>query len=165
MDPDHDVLTDRYRSNSIFGREVTLMDSMCKVIHEGVLDRYPNLNLVYDHTGGNIASNLGRIEYQLDTDRWPGDHQHIKGWEEFRAQLEERIYLKLSGYYGYHAPLRATLEEFPASKVLFGTDFPMEVRTADELAMCVETVDDLTGGTDARRIFSENVADLLVNFD
>ena len=161
LSPDHDVLGGPYRSDEIFGREVTLMDSLCKVVHEGVLDRYPDLDLVYDHTGGNIASNLGRIEYQLDADRWPGDFQHLKDWDDFREQLEERIYLKMSGYYGYHAPLRATLEEFPAGNVLFGTDFPFEVRTSEELAECVETVDDLTSRADGRRILAENCRELL----
>jgi predicted TIM-barrel fold metal-dependent hydrolase len=165
LHPVHDVLGDRYKSNAIFGREVTLLDSVYKVIHAGVLDRYPNLHLVYDHFGGNLAANLGRIEYQLDADRWPGDQDDLEDWESFRAQLEERISLKMSGYYGYHAPLRATLEEFPSSKVLFGTDFPFEVRTADELAECIETVDDLASEADARRIFSGNVRDLLVHPD
>lgn len=165
MDPEHDVLGDRYRGNSIFGREVTLMDSLCKVVHEGVLDRYPGLNLVYDHIGGNLASNFGRLEYQLDTDRWPGDHEHVKDWSEFRAQVEERIYLKLSGYFGYHAPVRAALEEFPSSSILFGTDFPMEVRDAEELRRCLRSVDDLTSQADARNVFSANARDLLVNLD
>ncbi|WP_306060775.1 amidohydrolase family protein [Natronococcus wangiae] len=165
LDPDHNVLGDEYRNNAIFGREVTLMGSLTKVVHEGVLDRYPNLDLVYDHTGGNVASNLGRLEAHFQTERWPGDHEHVKEWAAFRTQLEERVYIRMSGYHGYQAPLRATLEEFPSSQVLFGTDFPLEVRTAEELADAVRSVDDLASETDARKIFSKNARELLVNVD
>jgi predicted TIM-barrel fold metal-dependent hydrolase len=104
---------------------------------------------------------LGRLEYQYRTDRWPGEFPTLKPWDEFRAQLEDRIALKLAGYFSARAPLRATLEEFPASKVLFGTDFPFEPRTRAELREAVDRVDDLTGLGDARRILAGNARDLV----
>ncbi|MFB6131637.1 MAG: amidohydrolase family protein [Salinigranum sp.] len=165
LHPDIEILDDDYRLNAIFGREVSLWASVCKVVHDGVLDRHPDLNLVYDHIGGNIASLMGRMHYQYETERWPGDDSKMKSWDEFRSQLEERIYLKMAGHHAYQAPLRATLEEFPASQVLFATDFPFEPRSVAELEANVETVEDLTSRADARRIFSENARELLVNLD
>lgn len=157
-----DVLDDTYRLNAIFGREVALSESIFKVIHDGVLDRYPDLNLVYHHLGGNIASMLGRIHLQLDDGRWPGQEQ-VKDYSEFKTRLEERVYLDTSGFFGYSAPVRVTLEELPSSQLLFGTDAPYEPRTAAEGRQFVQTITDVTSTVDSKRILAGNALDLLVN--
>lgn len=156
-----EVLDDTYLLNATFGREAALSESLCKIIHEGVLDRYPNLNLVYHHLGGNIASMLGRIHLQLDDGRWPGQ-DNVKPFSEFKAQLQNRIFVDTSGFFGYEQPLRATLEEIPTSQILFGTDYPFEPRTSEEVAMFTETIDTVTGEY-AEQILETNVERLLIN--
>lgn len=155
---------DAYRHNAIYGREFALIDSISKVIHEGVLDRFPGVNFVYHHLGGNIASMLGRARLQLD-DRWPGrpTQRDLKLYPEFKHQLQDRIYVDTSGFFGAHAPFRATLEEFPVSRILFGTDAPYEPRTPAELAEMVETVEDFTAESDSARILGENALDVMIN--
>jgi len=74
----------------------------------GILDDYPDLDLVFHHLGGNIASMMGCAHLHLDIGRWLGQ-EHVKPFEEFRTQLEERIYLDSAGFFGYHAPVRTTL--------------------------------------------------------
>lgn len=157
-----EVLDDTWRLNAIFGREVALAESICKVIHEGVLERYPNLHLVYHHNGGNIASMLGRIHLQLREGYWPG-LEAVLPYDAFRRQLEERIYLDSAGYYGYHSPFQATLEEFPSSQLLFATDFPYETRVPEEFQKIVTSIRDISSGPDSRRILGGNALDLLVN--
>lgn len=166
----HPNALDSHRLNNVFGREVTLAASICKVIHEGVLDRFPELNLVYHHSGGNIASMMGRLWVQLDEGRWPDgdtrvydDNDHLEWFPSFKETLEERIYLDTSGYGGYPAPLRAALEEFPASNIVLGSDGPVETRTSSELVEMVEMVADLTPATETRQILGETAFDLLVN--
>lgn len=151
-----------YRFNAIFGREKELSQSICRVIHSGLLDQYPNLNLVYHHLGGNIASMLGRVHLHVDTDRWPGQ-ETMKSYTEFKTQLEERIYVDTAGFFGYHAPIRTTLEEFPSSQVLFGTDYPWEPRDENELGSFVEAITESSTRTDAARILGGNALELLVN--
>jgi predicted TIM-barrel fold metal-dependent hydrolase len=155
-----DVLDDTYRLNAIFGREAALSESIFKVIHDGVLDRYPDLNLVYHHLGGNIASMLGRVHLQLDDGRWP-EQEHVKDYTEFKAQLEERVYLDTSGFFGYSTPLRTAFEEIPSTQLLFGTDAPYEPRSTDEGRQFVTTVEDAMSGFDSRRVLAENAIDLL----
>lgn len=157
---------DSYRHNAIYGREFAQIDSISKVVHEGVLDRYPDLNLVYHHMGGNIASMLGRARLQL-LGRWPGrpDERELKRYPEFKYQLQDRIYVDTSGFFGAHAPLRATLEAFPTDKVLFGTDAPYEPRTPEELGELVGVVEQFTAESDAARILGGNALDVLVNVD
>lgn len=150
-----------YQLNSIFGREMALAESMCKVVHEDVLERYPGLKLVYHHLGGNLASLLGRVHLRLDEGRWPRQ-EHIKGYDEFKDGLEQ-LYVDTSGFFGYRAPLRTTLEEFPSSQVLFGTDAPYEPRTTEELSQFVTVVEEVSSNADTVRILRDNARKLLIN--
>lgn len=161
---DVDVLTDQYRQNAIFGREAALSNSIFKLVHQGILEERSDLTLVFHHLGGNIASMLGRAHLHLDIGRWP-QQEHVKPFDEFKRVLEERVYLDSAGFWGYHAPLRTTLEEFPSSQVLFGTDAPYEPRSADELHDHAAAVADVASATDADAVLGENALDLLVNVD
>lgn len=155
-----DALNDRYRLNAIFGREAALSESIFKVIHDGVFDSYPDLGLVYHHLGGNIASMLGRAHLQLDEGRWPGQ-EHVKTFDDFKTQLEERVYLDTSGFFGYSAPVRVALEELPSSQLVFGTDAPYEPRSTAEGRRFVETIEEVTSNADSRRILADNALELL----
>lgn len=155
-----DALDDKYRLNAIFGREAALSESLFKVIHDGILDRYPDLNLVYHHLGGNIASMLGRVHLQLDDGRWPGQ-EHVTDYPEFKTQLEKRVYLDTSGFFGYTAPVRIALEELPASQLLFGTDAPYEPRSVAEGKQFVRAIEDVTSNVDSGKILADNAIELL----
>lgn len=149
------------RLNAVFGREVALAESICKVIHHGVFDRYPDLVLVFHHLGGNIASMLGRLHLQYDRARWPGSRSG-KSWEDFHEHLTGHVYVDTSGFFGYEAPLRSALEVFPPSQLLFGSDFPFEPRDAEELANLAATVENLAG-TSADDVLARNAERVLVN--
>jgi predicted TIM-barrel fold metal-dependent hydrolase len=157
-----EALDDTYLLNAIFGREAALTESLSKVIHEGVLDSYTDLNLVFHHFGGNIASMLGRVHLQLDEGRWPGQGS-VVSYDSFKRYLENRIYLDTSGFFRYEQPLRATFEELPTSQVVFGTDYPFEPRNEAELTELVGTVERTASRTDAERVLSGNALDLLVD--
>lgn len=159
-----DVLSDKYRLNAIFGREAALSESIFKLVHQDILDDRSDLNLVFHHLGGNIASMLGRAHLHLDIGRWPNQDE-VKPFHEFKRILEERVYLDTSGFWGYHAPFRTTLEEFPSSQILFGTDAPYEVRSAGELHDHAKSVAENASKTDADSILGGNTLDLLVNVD
>jgi predicted TIM-barrel fold metal-dependent hydrolase len=157
-------LDDTYRLNAIFGREAALSKTICDLIHGDVLDSYPNLTPVVHHLGGNIASMMGRVHLHNDIGRWPG-MDNMKSFAEFKRQLEDRVYVDTAGFFGYHAPVRATLEEFPASNIIFGTDSPYEPRTSEELKRFVEVVSDLTSEADTDAILGQNALDMLVNVE
>jgi predicted TIM-barrel fold metal-dependent hydrolase len=157
-----DALDDEWHLNAIFGREVAVCESLFKVVHGGVLDRHPDLNLVFHHLGGNIASMLGRIRGDLREGRRPGT-DGLKPYDAFREQLAERVYVDTSGFYGDPAAFRATLEAFSASNLLFATDFPYETRTAADFDAIVSTVRDLCSPAEARAVLGGNAQSLLVN--
>ncbi|MDJ1433831.1 amidohydrolase family protein [Halostagnicola sp. A-GB9-2] len=155
-----DALDETYRLNAIFGREVALCESLCKVIHDGVLERYPNLTLVYHHLGGNVASMLGRVHVQLDPGRWPNQEATV-GFDEFEQTLADRIHIDTCGFFGYAAPIRAALEVFPPSQILFATDAPYEPRSPNEVRTMATTVEEVTPESASHRILGENALDLL----
>lgn len=155
-----DVLDDDYFLDRIFGREAALAASIAEVIHRGILDRYGDLNLVFHHLGGNVAGMMGRVHLQLDDGRWPGQEK-LKPWRAFKRQLEERVYVDTSGFFGYHSTLRTTLEEFPASQVLFGTDYPFEPRSTTELGEFVDAVEAVAPDRGAERVRGGNALALL----
>lgn len=153
-----------YRFNATFGRERAQQESISRVIHEEVYDRYPDLRIVWHHLGGNIAAMLGRVHLHTDPGRWPNQGP-MKSSGAFKTDLEERVYVDTAGFYGYSAPLRCTLEEIPASQVLFGTDYPWEPRSSDETRRFVAAVCETTNRRDAERILGQNALDVLVNTD
>lgn len=152
----------QYRLNAIYGREHAQQRSISTVIHAGLYDRYDDLQIVWHHFGGNIAAMLGRAHLQIDPGRWP-DQDDMKSFAEFKAELEERVLVDSSGFFGYTAPIRIALEEFPASQILFGTDYPWEPRDGEELGWLADAVLESASGPDARRILGENALDVMVN--
>ncbi len=156
------ALDDDYLLNATFGREAALAASIFHVIHKGVLDSYPGLRLVYHHLGGNIAAMMGRIRLQLDEGRWPSQ-DCVKTTEEFEAQLRERIYVDTAGFFGDRTALKAALDLFSASNILFGTDYPYEPRSARELSELVTAVRDVTTTNQEAAVLEKSARALLVN--
>lgn len=153
---------DSLQENAIWGREVGIAANIAAVIHEGVLDRYPDLHLVFHHLGGNIASMAGRIHLRLEKGQWPG-LDDVKSYDEFTRQLADRVYLDISGYYGYPDPIETALDALSASQLLYATDFPYETRDPETFGKIVEAVDAVAEGEAADRILGGNALDLLVN--
>ncbi|MDX1747559.1 MAG: amidohydrolase family protein, partial [Halobacteriales archaeon] len=150
------------RFNATFGRERALQESIAAVIHRGVYDRHPDVKMVWHHLGGNIAAMIGRIHLHLDEGRWPLQ-EDLKPFDEFKRQLEEFVYVDTSGFFGYSAPIRIALEEFPSTQILYATDYPGEPRGADELAAFIDAITGSANLNDAERILGANALELMVN--
>ena len=157
-----DHLKNEYRLNAILGRELALIETICEFIHKGIYDQFKNLNLVYHHLGGNIASMLGRLALHFDLGRWPNQSK-LKSYGSFKDQLRERVYIDTAGFLGFQPPLTATLNEFPASQILFGSDSPYEPRSVSEMNKLVDTIRSNTSKTNQHNILGQNTLDLLVN--
>jgi predicted TIM-barrel fold metal-dependent hydrolase len=158
-----DALDDSYLMNAIFGREAALCESVCKVILAGVLEDHPGLDLVYHHTGGNVASMLGRVDLHLRPDWWPG-MDHMPSREAFDRGLK-RIYVDTAGFAAYPEPVAAALEQFPSSNVLLGTDCPFEARSGEDVAAFAATVEDVAGPDAVDGVLGGNALDLLLNVE
>jgi len=155
------VLDDSYRLNAIFGRELALMNSISTVIHGELFDSYPALKLVYHHFGGNIASMIGRIQLQLDSERWASGGTH-KEFDAFSETLAEHIYVDTSGFFGHETPLQAALSEMPPEHILFGSDYPYEPRTPAEMTALIRAVTKDTTAAASEQILGDNARRILL---
>lgn len=155
------VLDDDYLLNSVFGREVALCETVWRMIHDGFLDRFPDFTPVVHHTGGNIATMLGRIRVKMAGDP-PG---HLKSVEEFEAQLSDRVYLDTSGFGGDPAVLGPAIDVFSASNVMLGSDYPYEARTGEDFRAIIEGIEAVAEPGEVGRILGGNALDILVNLD
>jgi predicted TIM-barrel fold metal-dependent hydrolase len=100
----------------------------------------------------------------MDKGRWPGQ-ESIKPYEAFKAQLEERVYVDTSGFWGYTTPMQAAHAELPSSQLLFGTDAPYEPRTEDELSRHATVVMNVASERDAAAILGGNALELMINVE
>jgi len=156
-----DAFADGYLLNATFGREAALCESICKTIYISIPEKYPDMNLVYHHTGGNIASMLGRIELHLRSDWWPGQ-ENLPSLSKFRTMLN-RIHVDTAGFMAYRAPMEAALEIFPPENVVLGTDWPFEARSVEDMEKFLTVARDLTSEPDTTRVLGGNTKSLLTN--
>ena len=112
------------------GREFQLVLAVIRLINGGVLDDFPELNFVISHLGGGIAALLGRIEPYQDRAFW-GTAEHPRHGklpkEPFRNYLS-RLYYDTGGIFGNINPVKCALLEINPENIIFGTDYPQEIR-------------------------------------
>ena len=117
------------------GREFDLVLAVVRLISGGVLDEFPALRFVISHLGGGIAALMGRIHNYQDKVFWgvAADPRHGKTPKHPYAYYLERLYFDTGGFFGSLNAVRAALLEIPARQILFGTDYPQEIREGKKI--------------------------------
>ncbi len=112
------------------GREFDMVLAVIRLVSGGVLDEFPNLPFVISHLGGGIAALMGRIHNYQDKVFWgvASDPRHGKTPKHPYAHYLERLYFDTGGFFGSLNAIKAALLEIPARQLLFGTDYPQEIR-------------------------------------
>lgn len=116
------------------GREFSLVTALMRLTLGGVVDRHPRLRIVMAHFGGEIAPLVERIVHYQDKPQWGLSHDPVHGKTSkrpFRYYLG-RIYFDTAGFYGNPDALKVALLEIPKDRIVFGTDYPQEIRTPDQ---------------------------------
>ncbi len=144
------------------GREFELVTAVLRLICGGVLDEFPRLKIIMSHFGGGITSLVGRIRDYQDKEFWGLLDDPIHGKKpkhDFDSYLS-RLYFDTGGHFGEMTAVKAALLNIPASNILFGTDYPQEIRGQDKVKAFVEAlkalelpqeqVDAILGGNAAR---------------
>lgn len=146
------------------GREFGLALAVVRLINGGILDRFPGLRVSFSHLGGGVAALLGRIRLYQDKAFWgtAGDARHGRLPQQPFDYYFRRLYFDTGGYGGETRALRAALLEMTPAQVLFGSDYPQEIRDPDRLAAYVQDVLSLhLPASDTRAILGTNAAALL----
>ena len=127
------------------GREFQLVLAVIRLINGGVLDEFPELNFIISHLGGGIAALMSRIESYQDRVFW-GTAEHPRHGklpkEPFRNYLS-RLYFDTGGIFGDINPIKCALLEIKAENILFGTDYPQEIREGMAIKNFVKKIRDL----------------------
>ncbi len=159
---DHGAQFDAFDLARSVGREFSLVQAVIRLINGGALDRFPDLVVQIAHLGGGIASVLGRIRSYQDKDFWgtKGNARHgclpERGFDDY---LLDRLIFDTAGFCGDVRSVKTSLVELPASRIVFASDYPQEIRTRDKVKKFVDDIRAL--GADGEAILDRNTGLLL----
>ncbi|MFB7085212.1 amidohydrolase family protein [Streptomyces sp. NPDC056296] len=86
------------------------------LVHSGVFDRYPDLQIILGHWGEMIPFYLDRVDEAL-----PQRATRLE--RSFSEYFRENVYIAPSGLFG-QAQLQFCLETVPLERILFAVDYP-----------------------------------------
>jgi predicted TIM-barrel fold metal-dependent hydrolase len=153
---------DGYDTARSVGREFSLVMATIRLINSGVFDRHPSLTLHMAHLGGGLAALLGRIRSYQDKEFWGtlGHPRHgTKPAHDFDHYLRHNFVFDTAGFCGAIGAVKAALVEIPASRIVFATDYPQEIRSREAVRDFVREIAAL--GRDGEQILAGNVPLLL----
>jgi len=146
---------DAYDTARAVGREFSLIMAAIRLINSGVFDRHPELTVHMAHLAGGIASMLARIRSFQDKEFWgTADNKRHggKGKKEFDYYIRHNLVFDTAGFAGGIGAVKAGLCEIPASRIVFATDYPQEIRKREVVRDFVLDIRAL--GADGERILS-----------
>lgn len=122
------------------GREFSLAMSTVRLINGGVLDRFEGLRVQMGHLSGGLAVSMERVRAMQDKERMGtvGHPDHgILPKHAFDHYLRERLWFDTAGVFGSMPAVRAAIEEFTPARIVFGTDYPLEILKVSDLSRFV----------------------------
>lgn len=146
------------------GREFGLILAVMRLVAGGVLDAFPELKICLSHCAGGALPLVGRLRGYLDRELLgtAGDpKQGTKADRPIEDYLRE-LYYDTGGFFGDLTAVRASLLVVPPSQILFGTDYPQEIRTGElkrEFVRAIRAMD--IAPSDREAILGGNAARLL----
>jgi predicted TIM-barrel fold metal-dependent hydrolase len=129
-------------------RPLETTQAIVRVMHS-VLPRFPELRFVMPHLGGATSSLKGRMMAFFETDDAdiPADmkgylktqaEQKRFGLTEYFEKLFQSLYFDTAGTGAWHPALAAAFNVTTTDRIMFGTDYPLECKTA---ANVIESLD------------------------
>lgn len=131
----------RYDLVRSVGREFSLTTAMLRMIIGGVFDRFPRLKVQFGHLAGNAAVHFGRVRGFLRREDWGMQGDPIHGavpQKPLEHYVRQNLWFDTAGIFGSIPAVRATLGEVPADRIVFGTDYPLEIRSDEALRTFVD---------------------------
>jgi predicted TIM-barrel fold metal-dependent hydrolase len=128
---------DRYDLYRCVGREHELVVATVRLVAGGVFDRVPGLQVVMSHLGGGIGAIIERIRGYQDKAHLglaPGSPHATVAAHPFDYYFDRNMFFDTGGVYGSVKAIRAALTEIRAERIVFGTDYPQEIRDAETMA-------------------------------
>ena len=114
-------LMNDYQLPVILTREFDLGLAVTRLIAGGIIERYPDLKLVFAHFGGGLAGYKERIARSSYRFKLP------RRFEEYF----DRLYFDMAGFEGSPVALRCALEAIRPEQMIFATDYPQNFNNSD----------------------------------
>ncbi len=150
----HELLM-QYRLNEAVGRPFDSTVTGARMIGSGVFDRYPRLQVLIVHMGGELSSILGRLDFT-----WHLNYKgvaHPPAGKPYKNQRPPSDYFKsniLVDCMGFNPiGLRAAVEMCGVDRVVFGSDYGAIPYGIKEHVQIVEDV--LPSPIDRQKVFWE----------
>lgn len=128
-------IMNKYRLEETVGRPADTAMSVARMIAFGLLDRYPDVQIVLVHMGGGVIPILGRLDFahRLGYEGLP-EGQHA------RNKLLPSEYIRRNFHadtMGFNLPmLAAVAKAFGPGRMLFGTDYaPVPISPAEHIEL------------------------------
>jgi predicted TIM-barrel fold metal-dependent hydrolase len=153
---------DGYDTARSVGREFSLVMATIRLINSGVFDRHPDLTVHMSHLGGGLSALLGRIRSYQDKEFWgtlDNARHGMKPKKGFDHYLRNNMVFDTAGFCGAIGAIKAALIEIPASRIVFATDYPQEIRERQAVGAFVKELRALGG--DGEAILAGNAGKLL----
>ena len=131
-------------------RPLETTQAIVRVMHS-VLPRFPGLRFVMPHLGGAVSSLKGRMMAFFETED-ASIPAEMKGYlktqsEQKRFGLTERfeklfqsLYFDTAGTGAWHPAMAAAFNVTTADRIMFGTDYPLECKTAANITESLEMI-------------------------
>jgi predicted TIM-barrel fold metal-dependent hydrolase len=151
---------DRYDLFRTVGREFELQLAVLRLILGGVLERHPKLVVVVAHLGGGVSALWPRVRGYQDKAFWDTS-EHAEHGDAPPRDVDlylDRLYVDCSGVFGAVSAVEVAFAHFPATQVLFGTDYPQQFRATEPVARFVDELAALEAGD---LVLRENASRLL----
>lgn len=139
------------------GWEFQLCIVVCRLVLGGVIRDYPKLTFVVSHFGGPLSMLAGRlyrmkggVSLMVDQSKSPVP------FSDFDKYLD-KIYFDSGGHRGWIKAFEFALSFLNPERIMFGTDFPIEISDASGLQRYIHEIEALNISQTAKtNIFSEN---------
>jgi aminocarboxymuconate-semialdehyde decarboxylase len=162
----------KYNLSRTISREYDIAKSCVEVMY-GVLKDFPELKFLFPHYGGGMPALKARLRawYEGDLLNIPAE---IKGSPKTPRELEEtglsrafdelfgKIYFDMSGSgAGWLPMLKAALLVIPARRTCFGTDYPYDLHSAQDIRQFIDNIKNLEIPDEEKRaMLGENIRQL-----
>jgi aminocarboxymuconate-semialdehyde decarboxylase len=139
----------KYDLHRVIGREFDLVTAICRIIHGGILDKFPNIKLVFAHFGGGISALLERIVPKVVP--W----QQVPLSHDFEQYLK-KLYFDTAGFGGGMRAFRLAYEVLGPSQLIFGSDYPQDFLEGEEIKIYINDINHYLSTEDYEKIMFKN---------
>lgn len=135
-----DALLAPYILSYVMAREFDITATVFRICLGGVLEAFPDLKLIVNHSGGGVTAVAERMDYYVGLcgeDTYRGEALTSQHWRTYF----DKLYFNIAGRGPGIGTLKCALTCISPDKLMFGSDWPPNFE--DDPARCKAFIDDI----------------------